>query len=451
MKKYRIVRITAISMLEELDSMYAFDTELIKKTYKEQLDAIQAKKLVFGNGFTLALKSLSHDVHDIISDIQPLQFAWANEKNMSVTEDEDWISLISLEQIKLLKPEVVFCHNEVPWPPDVFKELKTICPSIQLIVVYVGFPQVSYELYSHVDLFLGGVPFITENAARLGINAHTMYQSFDSHILDTINDDKKRNVRSTEHEFTFTGMVNANYRARYHFLKRLLQETPLECWILEKLENEGLKEVREFASLQTYKNFIKRILANMLQRMDEEQILFLLERIRNMARGSFGRKVYSSILALIHPTTLSAENKFKKLQLYPHVQVSLKEQFNGRVYPPVFGVDMYRLIQGSKLTFNKHVLHAKGYVGNMRLFECTGMGTCLLTDTGVNMPDIFEADIEVVTYNSVEEAIEKSNYLLNHEEERKKIALSGQKRTLKDHTAFNRAQQMDQLINEILI
>ena len=451
MKNYRIVRITAISMSEELDSMYEFDIELIKKPYKEQLEAIQAKKLKFGNGFTLALKSLNHDVHDILSDIQPLQFAWANENNVSVTEDDEWISLISLEQIKSLKPEVVFCQNAIPWSPDVFKKLKTTCPSIQLIVVYIGFPQLSYELYSHVDLFLGGVPFITEDAARLGINAHTMYQSFDSHILDTMNDDMIRNAKSTEHEFIFTGMVNVNYRARHHFLKRLLQETSLECWISETVENEGLKEIREFASQHAHKKFIKRILTNVFQRIDEGQIVLLLERIRNMAGGSFGRKLYSNISTLINPTGLSAEKEFEKLQLYPHIKLSLKEQFNGRVYPPVFGVDMYRLIQGSKITFNKHVYQAKEYVGNMRLFECTGVGTCLLTDTGVNMYDIFEADIEVVTYNSVEEAIEKSNYLLNHEEERKKIALAGQKRTLKDHTVFNRAQQMDQLMNEILI
>ena len=450
MKHFRIVRITA-PVSPPIDSIYDDHPDLRSKPYQYQLETLLSKKIGFGNGISLGLRALDHDVHDIISDIQPLQFAWAKENNIAITREDDWISLISLEQIKSLKPEVVFCQNAMPWPPDVFKELKTLCPSIRLIVVFVGFPQLSYERFLHCDLFLGGFPLITRDAARSGINAHTMYQSFDRHILDTINDDRNRNSRSKEHEFIFTGIVNVNYRDRHYFFRRLLQETSFECWILETIENEGLKEIHEFTSLHVYKKFIKRILTNVIQRMNDEQILFLLTRMRNMAGGSFGRKVYSTISSLINPTGLSAEKKFEKLQLYPHVQVSLKEQFHDRIYPPVFGVDMYHLIQGSKITFNKHVGHAKGYVGNMRLFECTGVGTCLLTDTGVNMPDIFEADIEVVTYDSVEEAIEKAKYLLNHERERQKIALAGQKRTLKDHTAFNRAQQMDQLMGEILL
>ena len=48
----------------------------------------------------------------------------------------------------------------------------------------------------------------------------------------------------------------------------------------------------------------------------------------------------------------------------------------------------------------------------MRLFEATGAGACLITDRKVNLPAMFEPDVEVVTYSSVEECSEKVRYLL---------------------------------------
>ena len=86
----------------------------------------------------------------------------------------------------------------------------------------------------------------------------------------------------------------------------------------------------------------------------------------------------------------------------------------------------------------------------MRLFEATGVGTCLLSDTRENMPDLFEVDKEVVTYSTIDEAVEKVNYLLENEDVRKEIASAGQRRTLKDHTIFNRYQQIDEVIRSNL-
>ena len=93
---------------------------------------------------------------------------------------------------------------------------------------------------------------------------------------------------------------------------------------------------------------------------------------------------------------------------------------------------------------------AENYAGNARLFEATGMAACLLTDWKLNLPDIFEPDVEVVTYKSSEECLEKARYLLDHEDERKAIAEAGQRRILRDHTYTQRALQMDELIQRTL-
>lgn len=103
----------------------------------------------------------------------------------------------------------------------------------------------------------------------------------------------------------------------------------------------------------------------------------------------------------------------------------------------VYGLEMYQVLADSKITLNFHgdIVLKKG--GNMRLFEATGAGTCLLTDWKENLGDFFESDKEVVSFRSMDECLEKINYLLRHEEERRSIALAGQKRTLTEYSYDN--------------
>ncbi len=80
------------------------------------------------------------------------------------------------------------------------------------------------------------------------------------------------------------------------------------------------------------------------------------------------------------------------------------------------------------------------------MFQATGVGTCLVTERGSNLADLFEPDTEVVTYDSVDECVEKVNYLLEHDEERKVIAENGRRRTLRDHSARGRHAEIDSII-----
>ena len=84
----------------------------------------------------------------------------------------------------------------------------------------------------------------------------------------------------------------------------------------------------------------------------------------------------------------------------------------------------------------------------MRLFEVTGVGSCLLTDEKDNLGQLFTTD-EVVTYTTPEDCIEKIEWLLTHEREREKIALRGQQRTLKDHTFAQRVKQFCKILTKI--
>jgi hypothetical protein len=114
--------------------------------------------------------------------------------------------------------------------------------------------------------------------------------------------------------------------------------------------------------------------------------------------------------------------------------------------PPLFGLEMFKALAHAKITFNIHGDVAGDYAANVRLFEVTGAGSCLLTDWKKNIHELFEPDSEIVTYKSPEECIEKVRWLLDHKVECSSIAKKGQKRTLRDHSYKNRAEQLHEII-----
>jgi spore maturation protein CgeB len=122
----------------------------------------------------------------------------------------------------------------------------------------------------------------------------------------------------------------------------------------------------------------------------------------------------------------------------------------GRVKPPLWGYDMYRQLQRSKITINIHIDMAEQFAANMRLYEATGVGTMLLTDWKTNLPDLFEPGKEVVAYRSIEECVERVNYYLAHESEREEIARAGQRRTLCEHSYYHRMQELTEILERYL-
>lgn len=79
---------------------------------------------------------------------------------------------------------------------------------------------------------------------------------------------------------------------------------------------------------------------------------------------------------------------------------------------------------------------------NMRVFEATATGSFLLTENLPSLSELYEDGVHLVTYDSLEDAIEKAHYYLEHDEEREKIALAGKEHTLKNHTYLHRVQEV---------
>ena len=119
----------------------------------------------------------------------------------------------------------------------------------------------------------------------------------------------------------------------------------------------------------------------------------------------------------------------------------LRNVYKKRVSGQVWGIEMYKTLQNSKITFNSHIDISGQFAGNMRMYEATGMGSMLLTDGKYSQHKNFD-DNEVVYYENVNDAIEKLEYYLRNDDERNKIAINGQKRTLKDYNYQRSTSQL---------
>ena len=104
--------------------------------------------------------------------------------------------------------------------------------------------------------------------------------------------------------------------------------------------------------------------------------------------------------------------------------------------------DMYQVHAGARVALNRHIGIAEDYANNMRLYEATGVGTCLVTDAKRNLAELFVPGVEVVTYHTAAECAEQVRYLLDHEPERAAMARAGQQRTLRDHTYDARMKEL---------
>jgi len=110
---------------------------------------------------------------------------------------------------------------------------------------------------------------------------------------------------------------------------------------------------------------------------------------------------------------------------------------------------MYDVLNRSRITLNHHG-DVLPYANNMRLFEATGVGALLLTDWKNNLGEMFVPGKEVLAYRTPEECAELIRYYLTHDEERQAVARAGQARTLRDHTYYQRMQELVGIVGKLL-
>ncbi|OQX56300.1 MAG: hypothetical protein B5M53_02095 [Candidatus Cloacimonas sp. 4484_209] len=108
------------------------------------------------------------------------------------------------------------------------------------------------------------------------------------------------------------------------------------------------------------------------------------------------------------------------------------------IYEGVYGERMAEIYSRSKIVVNPSVRKDI----NMRTFEATACGALLLNQDIRDLEKLFNVGEEIDTFGDVDSLVEKIKFYLKNDSVRKRIADSGKKRTLKEHTYQKRIKKL---------
>ncbi|WP_410771920.1 glycosyltransferase [Fontibacillus sp. BL9] len=97
-------------------------------------------------------------------------------------------------------------------------------------------------------------------------------------------------------------------------------------------------------------------------------------------------------------------------------------------------------------TVNKNMAGVNAVSPNPRTFEISACATLQLIDVREDLASFYTPGVEIETFATAEELLQKVDFYLTHEKERQEIALRALERTYRDHTYNNRIDEMLHII-----
>jgi hypothetical protein len=402
----KLLKITTLNPAY-IDSFYFANPGLAAKSYSEQRAAIDHDASAWADFWPHALTPLGYDVLEIAYNVEPMQRAWAREHLAAFSVTLDLLKVAVL-QAQSYQPDILWFND---YDEKLLVLLKDALPQIKLVLGWTGSAIPRTEHWKHIDLVLSCAQESVNSLRQAGCRAEQLHHGFDPRIINCLEQ------REKQYDFTFIGQL---YRYSQYHLNR-------ENLLLELSKATGILIFSSSARLGLTANFKSSLVAG---------IHCLLAALKHLGvRGNFLKS-----LPRIGILTDSAPPPL--LAVHPGLRRYLRND--------VYGLNMFQVLLDSRISLNIHADSSPLFASNMRLFEATGVGTCLLTDWRDNITELFVPDVEVATYRCLDECIEKSRWLLDHPVEREAMALAGQQRVLKDHTFAKRAMRLDQIIHKMI-
>ena len=112
---------------------------------------------------------------------------------------------------------------------------------------------------------------------------------------------------------------------------------------------------------------------------------------------------------------------------------------------PVFGIELYKKMSRAKIILNGAINMAGEDRGNMRCFEALGCGALMISDHGL-YPNGFEDKTTMLTYQSADDASERTVQALNDWDSSKNIAKCGNKMLRKTYSKSAQWQMFQNLL-----
>lgn len=398
----RLLRLTTLYP-RYLEDFYGRNPALRGAAYAAQREAIDHDAFGWADFWIEALRPRGYEVLDVALNARHLQDAWASEhmgRPAAALSDRE----IAFAQAKAFRPDVIWL--DVADEP-LIQQIKSEVPSVRLVLGWMGSLVPDGPAWRHVDLMLSCAPELVELLEQRGYRAAHLHHAYDPRV------EGRLEAHPKQWEVSFVGQIpvgEGTHSARAQLLDRVRRETDVAIF-----SPDGTVRARDVA--------------------------------RSRLRGAVGSVGRGLLRAGVSEQSLRRFPRLARAALEdPSSRRGIPRGLRRAIRPPVFGLAMFQVLRDSHATLNVHADYSPRFACNMRLFEATGVGACLVTDWKENLGELFELDREVVAFRSPEELLEKLRWLSAAPAEREAIAQAGRRRTLRDHTFARRAERLDALI-----
>ena len=143
-------------------------------------------------------------------------------------------------------------------------------------------------------------------------------------------------------------------------------------------------------------------------------------------------------------------------ELSEHFSVSLYTKSSTELLPLVkncgpvdYLSEMPVVFRNSAINLNMTLKTIKTGI-QLRVFDVLGCRGFLISNYQEGLAELFEDGKDLVMYHSQEELLEKVDWYLMHDAERKRIATNGYNNVKKNHTAMNRLIELFRIVSEVM-
>ncbi|MDR3611215.1 MAG: hypothetical protein P4L27_11675, partial [Ignavibacteriaceae bacterium] len=194
---YRFVKITTFYR-DYLRRYYSQNPEVMNLSYDEQMAHIMSKAYGWSDFYSIHMRELGNEAHEIVANAIPLQNAWAKEHGSNSTGIQ-----IVFDQIKYLKPDVIMFQDSYIFSREWVTELRKSIPSIKLAFGFgcSPFNNLHIEQFRAYDVMIVCSPRFSIEFQKSGLIVHTLLHAFEVTLLDKIKEDNNY----PEVDFSFVG------------------------------------------------------------------------------------------------------------------------------------------------------------------------------------------------------------------------------------------------------
>lgn len=360
-----------------LENLYRNNPDILELSFHEHRECIFNDHFGWPADLVQYMSNQGIRTEFIIANTEILQKHWAYENNFTNYSRRSWEKQIVLEQIKKFKPDILWIDSLFDYYGSFIQESLNYCHKAITWISCVTPQNINLTGISNL---ITSDPEILKNKHNLFDKVIVTKPGFSPTILTKLGKIEKKT------DFVFAGQISKDHLKRAEILSFLLEH--------------GVK-IKIFG------------LVNINPR---------LQYVKGVLRETLKKRDVKALLNITRPDTKNEKYIRNIERILPYVSA------------PVFGMDFYHTLAEAKCSLHTHIDIANKYGSAMRMFETTGVGTCLITDHKIDSNITFEVNKEIITYKSKEHLLDILNNIKNGSVEIERIAKAGQIRTLKDHS-----------------